>query len=347
MTADTKAAPAPEGGAVELHLKLLDTLKPFAEVAEKLKHCHVVEICEPTPDNPSRNIIPMPREWFERAADDLEAIAIQLHGAEALSEGQASKLTGLDRVEVRKLADALAAREEASAEAGEVYDNDVRDMAFVELILRDTLRIGTGTFDGVRGSFIANIEEAAKHIANKAERLVSALRAQPQAREDATVSPLGGASVGPDEAEEASSVDATPQVAQQSDLGTQDLIKRLEGECCNCGYAGLMAEAAEALKAREDAQPFGWIWRLKGRVHWNFTTDGADARWADYNDWEHHALYTHPAPDALRRAVEALIEAREDLFVKADKDEIPEQWASVQKIDQALAALQAEQKGGA
>lgn len=35
------------------------------------------------------------------------------------------------------------------------------------------------------------------------------------------VSPLGGASVGPDEAEEASSVDATPQAEQQNDLGTQ------------------------------------------------------------------------------------------------------------------------------
>nr|WP_313425320.1 hypothetical protein [Brevundimonas diminuta] len=111
--AHLSAAPAPEGGATKLHLKLLDTLKPFAEVAEKLKHCHVVEICEPTPENPSRNIIPIPREWFERAADDLEAIAIQLHGAGALSEGQASKLTGLDRVEVRKLSDALATREEA------------------------------------------------------------------------------------------------------------------------------------------------------------------------------------------------------------------------------------------
>jgi len=93
---------------VKLLVKLLDTLKPFAEVAEKLKHCHVVEICEPTPDNPSRNIIPMPREWFERAGDDLEYIAIQLHAAGVLSEGQASKVTGLDRVEVRREVDRLA-----------------------------------------------------------------------------------------------------------------------------------------------------------------------------------------------------------------------------------------------
>lgn len=103
---------------VALPLKLIDTLKPLAVVAEKLKHCHVVEVCEPTPDNPSRNIIPMPREWFERTADDLEAIAVLMHGAGVLSEGQASTLTGLDRVEVRKQVDALTAapvREEGGA----------------------------------------------------------------------------------------------------------------------------------------------------------------------------------------------------------------------------------------
>jgi hypothetical protein len=90
-------------------LKVVDTLKPFAEVAEKLRHCHVVEICEPHPDNPSPNIAIMPREWLERAGDDLEAAVIVLHRDGALSEGQAAKLTGLDRVEVRKLSDALAA----------------------------------------------------------------------------------------------------------------------------------------------------------------------------------------------------------------------------------------------
>ena len=91
---------------VSLLTKLIDTLKPFAEVADAFRQCHVVEICAPTPDNPSRQIMPMPREWFERAADDLEAVAIQLHHRGVLSEGQASKITGLDRVEVRKLADA-------------------------------------------------------------------------------------------------------------------------------------------------------------------------------------------------------------------------------------------------
>ncbi|GAA0212711.1 hypothetical protein QOZ96_001086 [Brevundimonas nasdae] len=116
LLAALRAHPQPEQGeargetreTVALHLKLLDTLKPFAEVAEKLKHCHVVEICEPTPDNPSRNIMPMPREWFERAGDDLEAIAIRLHADGALSEGQASKLTGMGRIEIRREVDRLA-----------------------------------------------------------------------------------------------------------------------------------------------------------------------------------------------------------------------------------------------
>lgn len=109
MTATQAPTPGPlTSESVKLLVKLMDTLKPFAEVAEKLKHCHVVEICEPTPENPSRNIIPMPREWFERAGDDLEYIAIQLHASGVLSEGQASKITGLDRVSVRREVDRLA-----------------------------------------------------------------------------------------------------------------------------------------------------------------------------------------------------------------------------------------------
>jgi len=111
---------------VDLPLKLIDTLKPLAVVAEKLKHCHVVEVCEPTPDNTSRNIIPMPREWFERTADDLEAIAVLMHGAGVLSEGQASALTGLDRVEIRKQVDALTAapvREEGGADLTPLADD--------------------------------------------------------------------------------------------------------------------------------------------------------------------------------------------------------------------------------
>lgn len=106
-------APQPSAGAqgeaTKLLSRVIDTLKPFADVADKLRHCHVVEICEPHADNPSPNIVPLPREWFERAADDLEAAVIILHSEGVLSEGQASKMTGLGRVEVRKLVDATEA----------------------------------------------------------------------------------------------------------------------------------------------------------------------------------------------------------------------------------------------
>ncbi len=52
----------------------------------------------------------------------------------------------------------------------------------------------------------------------------------------------------------------------------------------------------------------------------------------------------HPAPDALRVAVEALTEIR-DGMVAARRDISVDDW--IEKADQALAALQAEQKGGA
>lgn len=120
MTMTQAPTPGPLSAEdVKLLVKLLDTLKPFAEVAEKLKHCHVVEICEPSPDNPSRNIIPMPREWFERAGDDLEYIAIQLHASGVLSEGQTSKITGLGRVEVRREVDRLAPTDPVEASGSE------------------------------------------------------------------------------------------------------------------------------------------------------------------------------------------------------------------------------------
>ncbi|MCV0413472.1 MAG: hypothetical protein K5831_01135 [Brevundimonas sp.] len=44
----------------------------------------------------------------------------------------------------------------------------------------------------------------------------------------------------------------------------------------------------------------------------------------------------------LARAVEGLERAREDFCEMADKDEIPEEWSSVRRIDQTLAALQQE-----
>ncbi len=161
---------------VALPLKLIDTLKPLAIVAEKLKHCHVMEVCEPTADNPSRTTIPMPREWFERTADDLEAIAILMHGAGVLSEGQAATLTGLDRVEVRKQVDALTAapvREEGGA-----------GMELIEAA-KECLRLGRSTGeDTPENRKRARAQYRLNQLTTPAN-IIAAVRAQPQAREEA------------------------------------------------------------------------------------------------------------------------------------------------------------------
>lgn len=193
-----------------------------------------------------------------------------------------------------------------------------------------------------------------------------------------------------------------------------DLIKRLEGECCNCGYAGLMAEAAEALQAREDAQPVGWrsidsaptdgtvidVWRAEGgkdTVRWGKPHHdcGEAGRYCD-SDWHsirgpgwvcntfdefigrNHNPFTHwkpldegpdaapspafahPAPDALRVAVEALEPfaafvtplpkwMKDEDVVSAGSPLARKQltFGDCRRAAEALAALQAGQKGGA
>ena len=155
----------PASGDLErkLLVKLLDTLVPLAAVAAKFQGCPVVEISKPHPDNPSSTILPMPREWFERAADDLEAAAILLHARGVLSEGQASKITGLDRVSVRKQVDDFALRPAnppaTAAGVGEA-------VAFGE----GRLVVDTGTYHDKPAVFIAPVPVAgevgssAKHL---------------------------------------------------------------------------------------------------------------------------------------------------------------------------------------
>ena len=178
MTPQTPPTDRPlTAGDVKLLSKLMDTLKPFAEVAEKLEHCHVVEICEPTPDNPSRNIIPMPREWFERAGDDLEAIVIQLHSGGVLSEGQASKMTGLNRIEVRKLSDAYRLSRPAASE-GEDYTSPC---GYEAKFIDGQWRVGmAGNLDCIHDAEIT----VHKHISDEwsetlAKRIAAALASPP------------------------------------------------------------------------------------------------------------------------------------------------------------------------
>ncbi len=88
-------------------------------------------------------------------------------------------------------------------------------------------------------------------------------------------------------------------------------------------------------QAREEAQPVAWRWRVGDDTPWCPTDREPKSPLLQVQP-----LYTHPAPDALRDAVEALEKIenpRSDFDLKHSR--------SVAR--QALAALQAEQKGGA
>jgi len=95
--------------------------------------------------------------------------------------------------------------------------------------------------------------------------------------------------------------------------------------------------------AREDAQPVAWR-RALSPIDGHFT-------YSNVGDEGWEPLYAHPAPDALRVAVEALEKAaRRFKSIRDTTDDVPHriacsEWA--EEARQALAALQAEQKGGA
>lgn len=113
------------------------------------------------------------------------------------------------------------------------------------------------------------------------------------------------------------------------------------------------ADAILALRAqpqaREDAQPVGGDWQsiamwmgfaasvIKSGEPW---TDQCQREFDEAKAAYARLLATHPAPDALRVAVEALEAARDALPVRSERSRNVEVRG---KIDQALAALQAEQ----
>lgn len=110
--------------------------------------------------------------------------------------------------------------------------------------------------------------------------------------------------------------------------------------------------------AREDAQPVAWRFRDHPKNGWVYTGIGGR-----HDGCEVQSLYTHPAPDALREAVEALKMARDYIhdvttgglvsagnvkaILQGHTVNLDMANADLAAIDQALAALQAEQKGGA
>lgn len=109
-------------------------------------------------------------------------------------------------------------------------------------------------------------------------------------------------------------------------------------------------------QAREDAQPVASAYRVRPEMNdpeeWTLMHPERAFDYLDRPGWETQPLYTHPAPDALRVAAEALTrtrrlvaEASESGF--SDPDTVRALFVNNGAITQALAALQAEQKGGA
>ncbi len=222
---------------------------------------------------------------------------------------------------------ALATREEAPAETGELD---------VLVTMRDHYTFALkGPWPG-----ILTPNYALAGLFKMAGDEIEALRAQPPARSGKVTWHSSGEDEGPD-------------VGLQLDLGHGRSLWLGEGQKPNGWQFSLVQgddiipvadvidhEQARDLfdliasavqpPAREDAQPVADA--VESGVF------NVEAAFEQHED-------THPAPDALRVAVEALKAARPAL---PNADAKSGKFAEVRaKIDQALAALQAEQKGGA
>ena len=134
-----------------------------------------------------------------------------------------------------------------------------------------------------------------------------------------------------------------------------DLIKALEDTLARptCEFLridrGAAAELLALLKppTREDAQPVASAYRVRPEMNdpeeWTLMHPERAFDYLDRPGWETQPLYTHPAPDALRVAVEALERiATVDMgggFLGAQ--------ACRQVATKALSDMKANQKGGA
>ncbi|MGN7099345.1 hypothetical protein [Brevundimonas diminuta] len=125
----------------------------------------------------------------------------------------------------------------------------------------------------------------------------------------------------------------------ETTLASIPALERIEKSLRNGGWhegtnalTALIAALRAQPPAREDAQPVARVdHAAPGGIEWK----------RGFSRLEHGApLYTRPAPDALRVAVEALEAAKLLAMKHAPLSVAP-------KIIKALAALQAEQKGGA
>ncbi|WP_313104537.1 hypothetical protein [Brevundimonas sp.] len=245
----------------------------------------------------------------------------------------------------------LATREEAPAEAGDDWPT-LADLHTIKGWLYG-LSAAPDLTDVVADGGVSVgdcYQQEAREFAGRIERIINALRAQPQAREEA----------GP----------AEPEVGRVIYKRIEKLLTD-DPQGWERAYLSHLVASVEEVggydepQAREDAQPVAWtgsgsLARIKGRAG-NFqgyiygTPDAAHPI----------ALYTHPAPDALRaveseveliesiaRAVEQDFDALEAAWPRSKRgsraqkayDQIKGRWEGVRACAcDALAALQAEQ----
>ena len=132
----------------------------------------------------------------------------------------------------------------------------------------------------------------------------------------------------------------------------QSLSKELRQRATDEARSYLSALRAQP-PAREDAQPAAWraVWR-DGTVYGepkNWPPPDGASTYHGLMSRTIQPLYTHPAPDALRVAVEAFMPSAEVAFLWAKEappaDEVQRYRERYWAVKEALAALQAEQKG--
>ena len=272
LTSMLSAAPAPEGGADAWRIRTKENLHGDGEPAGRWIVSNTLSLSSDT------------AHWYE---------------IQPLRVSEPSK-SDLDQMEAYGVRPALASREEAPAEAGERQDAVVRVSAIA----------AGATVEHTYGEWIGGFDPAEAFRADLIK--VLALRAQPQAREDAQPVWVDGVPT---------KHHAKEWFIAETTFGDRVVLTALPEE-----YAYDFKTADETYIKAD---------RIK--------------RWMPFPDSQY--LFPHPAPDALRVAVEALREVSA-LRSNGHGDE----WESgftqgtaraAGIADRALAALRSEQKCGA
>lgn len=258
------------------------------------------------------------------------SINMKLTAAPVREEGGAVTYVAADGATAHR----LATREEAPAEAGEIdlYDDKVQaGIAWTMRQWGETLGLKTWTMgdgsESVEGDVGAEIHTILVDagLRDPETNEMAALRAQPPAREEVGC--------------------AEPEVGR----AVYERIERLltdDPQGWERRYLSHLVESVEEVgsydgpPAREDAKPVAWRWKTPiqhvgdgTRWGWTFASHPSTPP-VSINP---EPLYTHPAPDALRVALSRAVHSYDGIPPRHRPAWLPE----------ALAALQAEQKGGA